>query len=49
MQLNKIENIDIYFVDKVGWFKNIFEAINNKNKSNSIEKIQRKFCSEHKN
>jgi len=38
MQLNKIENIDIYFVDKVGWFKNIFEAINNKNKSNSIEK-----------
>ena len=38
MQLNKIENIDIYFVDKVGWFKNIFEAINNQNKSNSIEK-----------
>ena len=38
MQLNKIENIDIYFVDKVGWFKNIFEALKNKNKSNSIEK-----------
>ena len=38
MQLNKIENIDIYFVDKVGWFKNIFEALKNQNKSNSIEK-----------
>lgn len=38
MQLNKIENIDIYFVDKVDWFKNILEALNNQNKSNSIEK-----------
>ena len=38
MELNKIENIDIYFVDKVGWFKNIFEALKNQNKSNSIEK-----------
>ena len=37
MRLSQIDNIDIYFVDKVGWFKNIFEALKNQNKSNSIE------------
>lgn len=38
MQLIQIENMDIYFADKVGWFKNILTALDNRNKSNSIEK-----------